>query len=332
MIIYVSLLFCSGISSSILTNIHSIYLCKCILILRNCITNEIYKKCFTLPEDQSTKVVGILATSLQQMEVFLIYSVNAAVFAINLLIACICLPLVTSPFSLYGVLLLIILVPFIGILSKSLKFSVSKTRRLSDRRVKYLQEIIVVIKHIKLFCLFNHVWNNINNVRMLELEAISATQQTKGFQFTLVSSCSTIMLLVTLIPIALHDGYLDASNVFFMYAIFNVIRPSATQLSFALSKYQECILIMKDIYNILKPDVFNTENSQQKLQNFSLGNITMCCTKIYYKTPGFVINNANIFIPSGSLVGIVGDTASGKSTILKAILGQVVIEGYISYG
>lgn len=42
-----------------------------------------------------------------------------------------------------------------------------------------------------------------------------------------------------------------------------------------------------------------------------------------YQSTSFVLNNINLFVPEGTIVGVIGENKSGKSTLINVIMGQL---------
>lgn len=48
------------------------------------------------------------------------------------------------------------------------------------------------------------------------------------------------------------------------------------------------------------------------------------------KYKGFTLDNINLTLPSGCIMGLIGENGAGKSTLIKAILGMIKYDGTIS--
>lgn len=48
------------------------------------------------------------------------------------------------------------------------------------------------------------------------------------------------------------------------------------------------------------------------------------------KYKGFTLDNINLALPSGCIMGLIGENGAGKSTLIKAILGMIKYDGTIS--
>lgn len=235
---------------------------------------------------------------------------------------------IVGPLSSIGIILLIIMIPIIRYYNTLQVQSIKVIRRVSDDRLRLTHEILKSIKAIKLYALHIQFNEMLAKVRQHELQAIAKTQSIKGFQFTLVTSANTLMLLATIVPMACTTS-MDASKIFYMYAIFSLVRPIATGFAQAMTKYGECKVALKEIDYLLKSEtpVSSIENIQTDLPF----DIMLKCSEIgYTSNTDIVMRDINISVPKGSFTAVVGDIASGKSTLLRTMLGLTQFVGTVA--
>lgn len=132
------------------------------------------------------------------------------------------------------------------------------------------------------------------------------------------------LIILVLISMSLNDNFTDALPVIALYAFAGYrlmpalqnIYASFTQLRFSSSALDN---LYKDLASIkINNDNFNSTKIAMELkQNIKLNNI-------YYTYPNVsqpVLKDITLTIPSKSIVGIVGSTGSGKTTMVDIILG-----------
>jgi len=126
----------------------------------------------------------------------------------------------------------------------------------------------------------------------------------------------------------------DLANIFNVLAVLAAsslrLMPSFNKMYGALNALTFCASSIKLIYSelnegdkiFLKKESKINKNQTKKIQftkNIQLSNVSFR----YSRQQKFLIKNCNLTIPKGSVVGLKGDTGSGKSTLIKIIIGLI---------
>ena len=228
----------------------------------------------------------------------------------------------------------LLVVIIFGITGLTLNFSVRKILRVIGERRKFfafsilknLRQSFTLIKEIKINSKEKYFSNKLfsDNSMMAKL----------GIKRTVLGSLPRIIFEFLFIIIVLSSiYYMNSSNINFenflslltVYAIAAFrIMPSLNSLSTSYQKIKFGSPVLSTIYEALKDkevqDVYFTNN---KIQNFKFKNQLLLkeisFTYPFEKKP--VFQDINLKIKKGEIIGIIGDNASGKSTLIDLICG-----------
>ena len=228
----------------------------------------------------------------------------------------------------------LLVVIIFGITGLTLNFSVRKILIVIGERRKFfafsilknLRQSFTLIKEIKINSKEKYFSNKLfsDNSMMAKL----------GIKRTVLGSLPRIIFEFLFIIIVLSSiYYMNSSNINFenflslltVYAIAAFrIMPSLNSLSTSYQKIKFGSPVLSTIYEALKDkevqDVYFTNN---KIQNFKFKNQLLLkeisFTYPFEKKP--VFQDINLKIKKGEIIGIIGDNASGKSTLIDLICG-----------
>jgi ABC-type multidrug transport system fused ATPase/permease subunit len=126
----------------------------------------------------------------------------------------------------------------------------------------------------------------------------------------------------------------DLATIFNVLAVLAAsslrLMPSFNKMYGALNALTFCASSIKLIHSelnegdkiFLKKESKINKNQTKEIEftkNIQLSNVSFR----YFKQQKFLIKNCNLMIPKGSVVGLKGDTGSGKSTLIKIIIGLI---------
>ena len=83
------------------------------------------------------------------------------------------------------------------------------------------------------------------------------------------------------------------------------------------------IASQNNLYNELKTHKVKKINEQSLKQNFSFNKLKISNLSFNYKKNTNILEDVNIEIKKGDVVGIVGKTGSGKSSMIDLIIGLI---------
>src|SRR5699024_1505691 len=116
---------------------------------------------------------------------------------------------------------------------------------------------------------------------------------------------------------------LDAGTAFVSLSLFNILRAPMRQLPGVISQTAIVAVSVKRINKFLRSsdlDADAVEHKPDSTNAIVVENAAFC----WDKGSQNALENLNLVIPKGHLVAIVGSIGTGKSTLLSALLGELV--------
>lgn len=101
------------------------------------------------------------------------------------------------------------------------------------------------------------------------------------------------------------------------------IMPAANKILVSLQRIKFSSNSLENVHSAFKEHLdknFSTENSEKKIIN-KFNSITLSNVNFSYEKNNMVLKNLNFEIKSGEVVGIVGKSGSGKSSLINLLLG-----------
>uniref|UniRef100_A0ABI0NIR1 ATP binding cassette subfamily C member 13 n=1 Tax=Bos taurus TaxID=9913 RepID=A0ABI0NIR1_BOVIN len=242
------------------------------------------------------EIINLMATDTQQL-MDLMTNINllwSAPFQILMAVSLLWQEL--GPAVLAGVAVLVFVIPMNALVANRMKKLKKNQRKNKDKQIKLLNEILHGIKILKLYAWEPSYKKKIIEIREQELEV----QKSAGY--LAVFSMLTLTCIPFLVSLATFGVYflldeeniLTATKVFTSMSLFNILRLPLFDLPMVISA-----VVQTRISLVHLEDFLNTE----ELLPHSIETID---SKIHF-----------------SLVAVVGQVGSGKSSVLSAILGEM---------
>jgi ATP-binding cassette, subfamily B, bacterial PglK len=220
-----------------------------------------------------------------------------------------------------GIFLIIIISLVAGFSKKYLFFLGNKKIEFSNPKIQYVQELARGIQEIKIFNLENFFLNKFKFIEKKFNEALLKCD-------LIVSSPKyfiELFAITIILGILLHNSSDLNSDTLIKISIFvvallklmpasNRILISFQQLNFGKSSLN---LILNEIKSLKKTQ------DKKKLLKFKTSIILKNINFKYQNTNNYIFKNLSLKIYHGDTVGILGDTGSGKSTLINIILGLI---------
>lgn len=237
--------------------------------------------------------------------------------------------------AIFGPLLLVLLAPLYRWLGRVLKQLRLRTAKITDERVKKMNEFIIGMRVIKMNAWESPLHKLIKTIRSDELHAIRLTNYIRAFSMSLYFVSPVLACFVVLMPYSLNGNILTNEKVFFCIALFQAIRfPVAMGLPNSIQALAELTVVFQRLKEFLLLDeVTITKSNKEKLSNpthVKLSNV--CCAwdakssdsdKSPSSNPRLTLNNVDIEIRRGELLMVIGPVGCGKSSLLMTLLGEL---------
>ncbi|KAJ6364107.1 hypothetical protein OIU76_029117 [Salix suchowensis] len=241
--------------------------------------------------------------------------------------------------SLFGSLMLVLMVPTQTILMSKMRKLTKEGLHRTDKRVSLMNEILVAMDAVKCYAWEKSFQSRIQSVRDDELSWFRSAQLLSAFNSFILNNIPVIVTLVSFGTFTLLGGDLTPAKAFTSLSLFQVLRYPLNMLPHLLSQVVNANISLQRLEELfLAEERILAPNMPLKLGipaiSIENGNF-LWDSKLEKPT----LSNINLKIEVGSLVAIVGGTGEGKTSLISAMLGElppmedasVVIRGTVAY-
>eukprot|EP00924_Labyrinthula_sp_SR-Ha-C_P006198 snap_masked-scaffold_63-processed-gene-0.64-mRNA-1 protein AED:0.01 eAED:0.01 QI:0/-1/0/1/-1/1/1/0/1323 len=224
---------------------------------------------------------------------------------------------------------------------------------LTDSRVKTTNEALQSILGVKLSAWEQKFMDKINSIRTAELSIFRKTLKLKAFAISYVTALPALTAVTALAVYANNVDEVKASTVFSALQAFNSLRAPLLMYPMAFVVYADALISYRRIKHFLELDETEEkvnskggnldENKEDKESNIlvSVKDASFQWVGVDKEANGSeeesqgeevvakpVLEKISFEIKKGSLVGVVGAVGTGKSSLLSALLGELIkVEG-----
>lgn len=314
------------------------------LRMKTALTMAIYRKALKLSSSarkNSTvgEIVNLMAVDAQRFYNILIAMSNMWSIPIQITLAVFFIWQILGPSVLAGLAVLTIMIPVNGYIANLTKKLQIKQMKYKDERIKIMNEILSGIKVLKLYAWERSFEERVHEIRGREIKILKQTANLKAVT-TLIWSCTPFLVsLTTFATYVLIDenNVLDATKAFVSLSLFNILRTPMMMLPQMISNLIQVSVSVKRINKFLDneeldPDIVG--NKAEEVYPLVIENGTF--SWVNHEEP--TLKNINLRVKEGSLVAVIGDVGSGKSSLISSFLGEmyklngsVNVKGSIAY-
>ncbi|XP_072393692.1 ATP-binding cassette sub-family C member 4-like [Diabrotica undecimpunctata] len=300
-----------------------------------------------LGETASGKLVNLLSNDVSRFDIVSLFIHQLWMAPLLSLIIMGILYQKTGYAGVVGVVAVFVIVPvqtYTGKLSAKYR---KQTAFKTDERVRLMDEIISGIQVIKMYAWEIPFRKIIRVARRNEIKIITKSAYVRATFMALNLFTTRLALFCTLLTVILSSEEITASKVFVVMSYFNVLSMAmSTMFSRGVSEMAEVMVAIRRIRDFLINEEYDPNrtnfaingnvNSVDDLKEIvSLQNLTV---KWNVSFSDNALENINLNISDGQLIGIIGPVGSGKSSLLQTLLGELDItegnmrvRGQISY-
>lgn len=245
--------------------------------------------------------------------------------------------------GILGIATVISVVPLQGYLGKLAAVYRKATALKTDERVRLMDEILSGIQVIKMYAWEKPFAKLIGNSRKAELKIIIKSAYVRGVYMAFGLFTTRVALFSTLLTISLTDKPITASLVFVLMSYLNLVAQTMSQMFVrGISEIAEVFVgikrleefMLNDEFEIKKQLSYDNSNEADK-SKIKLQELTV---KWNARLSDNALENINLNVKKGTLVGVIGPVGSGKSSLLQTILGElelvsgkIQVNGTVSY-
>ncbi|CAH1738402.1 unnamed protein product [Aphis gossypii] len=271
--------------------------------------------------------------------------------------------------SLLSIVIMILIIPFQGWLSKKLSKTRLKTAKKTDERIRLMNEIISGIKVIKMYTWENFFSKLVVYIRKKEIEHVKISAYIRDTLTSLAIIQTRFQLFISILSYVLLGNYISVQKIFVITTYYSILMPTMTfffcqglgqisELQVSIKRIQDFLLheekddkhipiqYISDKQTITSyNELIMYPNKKNADKKYNIELLNTFCVDISKATAKWIDNqtsnaleNISLTIKSGNLVAIVGTVGAGKSSLIQAILqelplskGSIHVRGVISY-
>ncbi|NXU19083.1 MRP1 protein, partial [Pardalotus punctatus] len=321
------------------TLLHQLYQRNNILTavkIKTAVVGLIYKKALTLANSSrqqftTGQIVNLMSADAQQL-LELTINMNllwSAPFQIIMAVVFLCKEL--GPSVLAGVALLLLVVPVNALIAAKVRRLKKSQMKYSDQQVKLLSEILHGIKILKLYAWEPACQRKVMRIREHEVDVLKSSGYLTTYSM-LTLTCIPFMVSLATFGVFFYldkENVLTATKAFTSISLFNILRQPLFDLPSVISAVAQTKVSLSRLEEFLFAEDLNPEDvSTNYNENHAVGFID---ASFRWEKNGLpILKNLSVSIPEGSLVAVVGQVGSGKSSFLSAVLGEMEkLEGMV---
>ena len=236
-------------------------------------------------------------------------------------------------------LMLLVFLAGQGWANKALQRTFVSYLTLNDRRLAVLRELLCNIKGVKALAYETVFRRLISHARGDQIAALRVWLSIHFSYFIVVNlSIPALTASATFLVYYLNDNELTSAVVFPSLAYFGMLQQPISQMSMAISRQFTTFPCLVRLLSLLEGKEVGLEERSPRLPAEGCGSSTAAIqfedASFVYPSgtngPGHALHVGSLDIPKGQLTAIVGPTGAGKSSLLKAILGEMTLKAGVS--
>jgi ABC-type multidrug transport system fused ATPase/permease subunit len=232
-----------------------------------------------------------------------------------------------------GVLVMAVFLPLQYYMGLVVAFRKKKLSVISKNRTSLMEEIMRCIKLIKIYGWEASFFKNLNIIRDEEKALLAKINFVQAIIYGLIFALPPMVSSVVF-GTQEATGAIESVVVFTTLSFFNTLRVPFSKLPKALRDVLDAFACMERIQDFLmEPELHPELENKKKLskmesfEEHNLGIVFKHASFSYGAHGKIVLEDINLNIPKGSLLMVAGTVASGKSNLLKSILGDLTVRG-----
>ncbi|XP_060917590.1 multidrug resistance-associated protein 1-like isoform X1 [Labrus mixtus] len=344
--LFASLLFLLSCLQSLLHHQYMFYCFTVGMRLKTAIMGLVYRKCLVISSAARRgctvgEIINLVSADTQKLMDFVVYFNSIWIAPIEISLCFYFLWQLLGPSALAGITAVVLIFPLNGFIAKIRSKLQEVQMTFLDGRIKLMNEILSGVKILKFYAWEEAFLQRVFTLRDGELQALKKSQILYSVSLASFNSSSFLIALSVFGLYVLMDegNVLDAQKIFVSVAIINILKTPLSQLPFAMSTAMQAIISLRRLGNFLCQDELKLDNVERLPQSTGGYGVRVEGGTFSWTNDGPpCLQRINVNIKTGSLVAVVGNVGSGKSSLLSAMLGEmekssgfVSIKGSVAY-
>ena len=227
---------------------------------------------------------------------------------------------IVSGFLVWGITM-----PINGYFAKFFGKNYAKLMAIRDQKLAIVTECLQGIRQIKFSALEGRWEKRILAARQRELTALWKLLMSQTVVITLWFMSPIALAAVSFSVYVWKHGELTPAVAFVAVAVFNVLEEKLADVPMILTESVECWVSMKRVQKYLDGPELEKKTKEGPEVAFEKADIAWPTDEDTDESERFVLRGIDLVFPKGELSVISGQTGSGKSLLLAAILGEADI-------
>ena len=300
--------------------------------IRTSLISAIYRKSLkldnTAKRDRTTgEIVNLMSVDVQRIALMIPFVNNVWSDPLFIIICLYFLWTELGASMLAGLGMLILMLPINGLVSRFQQKFDKRQMKYKDERIKVLNELLNGIRVIKLYGWEIPFIEKVDTIRDKELNLLKKRAYFNAVSYFLWTSVPFLVSLSTFAVYVLSssDNVLDAEKAFVSLSLFELLRLPLNMLPEMIAQLVTASVSFKRLNRFLNSTeledyVIRTDHDSNK-NAITIENGTFSWNRQGDNV--ITLKSINLAVTKGSLVAIVGQVGSGKSSLLSSILGDI---------
>ncbi|EDV20618.1 uncharacterized protein TRIADDRAFT_60846 [Trichoplax adhaerens] len=248
---------------------------------------------------------------------------------------------ILGPSVMAGLAVLILMIPINAYVSTKARVFQVKQMKLTDERIKTMNEILNGVKVLKLYAWEKSFIAKVLSIRSNELKQLLYSSLLNAVGMFAWGNAPFLVALATFSTYVLTGNELNAEKAFVGLSLFNILRFPIGMLPAVISSIIQASVSVKRLSNFLENEELDPNSVERVMPPKYEGNSVIIEDGTFNwerEDKKSTLSKINIKVKTGSLVAIVGHVGSGKSSLLSALLGEmekmngsVYVKGSVAY-
>ncbi|XP_029282601.1 multidrug resistance-associated protein 1-like, partial [Cottoperca gobio] len=344
--LFASLLFLLSCLQSLLYHQYMFHCFTVGMRIKTAVMGLVYRKCLLLSgaaRQQCTlgEIINLVSADTQKLMDFVVYFNSIWITPIEISLCFYFLWQLLGPSALAGITVVVLIFPLNGFIAKIRSKLQEVQMMFMDGRIKLMNEILSGVKILKFYAWEEAFLRRVGMLRDGELQALKKSQILYSVSLASFNSSSFLIAFLVFAVYVLIDerNILDAQKIFVSVALINILKTPLSQLPYAMSTAMQAVVSLRRLRHFLYQDELNHDNVERLPYSIDGYGVMIDGGSFSWTNEGLpCLQSINMKVKTGSLVAVVGHVASGKSSLLSAILGEmerrsgfVSVKGSVAY-
>ncbi|KAG1715012.1 Multidrug resistance-associated protein 4 [Nymphon striatum] len=309
--------------------------------IRSTLCSAVYRKITRIsPQGLMTtntgQIMNIMTNDINRFDSDFRYLNYVVSTPVQCILVCIILWFNLGPLPVIGIFGLLIMIPVQILFGNKLYKLRKKMLKATDARIKLIHEIICSMKIIKLYAWEDSFWKQIHERRTHEFNQLKRITNCYGGSLIIVKNMSNVVIFLTMVGFFLqNEEKISVPNVYLAMTMFYSVKYSMTeyfanglnsigQLSSSLQRIQR-FLSIEEYSAVYGNEIIDSIKEKLIIKLFPIVNFKKVYSSYGMYTEN-ILNGISFKLNSGDLLCVIGEVGSGKTSLLKTVLKEMVIK------